>query len=392
MSEGTRTRPRAPIEVSPREGPDGGPDPGVTVTTGLYADTLPVSGMTVGEVRRRFADRLNIDPASVAAVDGHRAEEGTRLRAGQALAFIRTAGEKGSLFAGEGVRLEISGSQVEATSPDGASASMDVRPFVEALHSDCPSTGELVVPDGVRMFLPAPRALIVVWELPPAVHSVRWAEGTPARHGRYRERRLAMPYLEIFAVFNRDAHGRLSLSGSNELYFRTSPITDPGDALCFPALLNISAFNPNLEDARALSWICTQFLDRGALAAERDPNRRFRKSLEALRSMVLEAAFNFSSERHEMTSYWTLSARSIPEIADIDRWEKLSAKDPLFVLDIPWLPATWRGRPFTPQALAQRTFRIMNACDPPRDSADGLARIVFNHVGNRTCQVAATGS
>jgi hypothetical protein len=86
-------------------GEPGGPgiwdDPGAhasgtaTVAHGPYAETLPVAGMTVEAVRRRFSDRLDIDPRSQAFVDGHAVPEDHRLGAGQVLMFARRAGEKG---------------------------------------------------------------------------------------------------------------------------------------------------------------------------------------------------------------------------------------------------------------------------------------------------------
>ncbi len=398
MTERTRTRQRNRAESAAHENPGPGAEPGVTVTTGLYADSLPVAGMTVAEVRRRFADRLNIDPAAAAVLDGHATDETARLRAGQVLSFVRAAGEKGT-GPDNGVRVTIHGTEVEAVSPEGATATMTLGSFLEALRPDLPSTGELIVPDGVRLMLSTPRISIFAWEIPPAVHRVRWISSDsaapytfPGCKAKYRERRLAMPYLEIFAVFTRDGHGRLALTSSNELYFRTAPLRHPDDELYFPALLNVSRFKPDLEDSRPLSWICTQHLDRRALANETDANVRFRNSLVALRSMILEAAFNYSSEHHELTSYWTLSAKKIPEVADLDRWERLSAEDPLFVLGVPWLAAEWNGKPLTARILAHRITRLARAAEIAVDSAAGLARIVFNHAGTGTCATAATGS
>ena len=67
----------------------------VTVSSGPYAEPLPVGGMTVGEVRRRFRDRLDLDPASQAVLDGHDVGDDVIVRPGQALMFTRRAGEKG---------------------------------------------------------------------------------------------------------------------------------------------------------------------------------------------------------------------------------------------------------------------------------------------------------
>lgn len=67
-----------------------------TVTSGPYAEQLPVANMTIRDVRARFGDRLDIDPASQATLDGHDASEDTVVRAGQVLSFLHRAGEKGA--------------------------------------------------------------------------------------------------------------------------------------------------------------------------------------------------------------------------------------------------------------------------------------------------------
>jgi hypothetical protein len=69
----------------------------VTVSNGPYLEQLPVANSTVGEVRRRFGGRFDIDPQAQAILDGHVVGDETVLRAGQALMFTRRAGEKGRI-------------------------------------------------------------------------------------------------------------------------------------------------------------------------------------------------------------------------------------------------------------------------------------------------------
>ena len=69
----------------------------VMVSHGPYMERLPVGNMTVGEIRMRFSDRLDIDPQSQAVLDGQEVDESTRVAMGQVLTFIRKAGEKGML-------------------------------------------------------------------------------------------------------------------------------------------------------------------------------------------------------------------------------------------------------------------------------------------------------
>ena len=68
----------------------------VTVTSGPYAEQLPVASSSVGEIRARFRDRLDIDPHSVAVLDGRDVDDQTVVRPGQLLMFMHRAGEKGS--------------------------------------------------------------------------------------------------------------------------------------------------------------------------------------------------------------------------------------------------------------------------------------------------------
>lgn len=67
----------------------------VTVSSGPYAEHLPVANMSVGEIRRRFCDRLDIDARSVAVLDGRDVHDDVVVAAGQVLTFMHRAGEKG---------------------------------------------------------------------------------------------------------------------------------------------------------------------------------------------------------------------------------------------------------------------------------------------------------
>jgi hypothetical protein len=71
-------------------------DQPVTVSSGPYAEPLPVGNMSVGEIRRRFRDRFDLDPNSQAVLDGNDVGDATLVRPGQALMFTRRAGEKGA--------------------------------------------------------------------------------------------------------------------------------------------------------------------------------------------------------------------------------------------------------------------------------------------------------
>ena len=67
----------------------------VDVIHGVYAHSLPLAGMTVRQARTELEERMNIDPESLAVVDGLETKEDSVLREGQVLNFLTPAGEKG---------------------------------------------------------------------------------------------------------------------------------------------------------------------------------------------------------------------------------------------------------------------------------------------------------
>jgi len=60
----------------------------VDVIHGIYAHSLPLAGMTVGQARAELTERMNIAPQAVAVVDGREAGEEELLREGQVLNFV----------------------------------------------------------------------------------------------------------------------------------------------------------------------------------------------------------------------------------------------------------------------------------------------------------------
>ena len=283
-------------------------------------------------------------------------------------------------------KLTIQGKTVEAESPEGVTAKMPVAEFISKLAPERPSSGGIVLPDGIRMLSSSRSATVLVWELEPMVHRVQWISAkSPAPYGGrgqrvlYEFRELALPYLIMFVVFVRNRSGRLVLSGRNEAYFRNEPLKRDDDELRFPALLNISKFRKELTDRSPLAWICTQNTNLARLAAIPDDNERFRASLCDLRKTMIEDSFNYSSEHHEFSSYWTLSAKKIPDIADLDRWERRSREDPLFVLELPWLAAMAGRKKMTVKKLIERIFAQNGSADPVLDASGSLAGIVYNN-------------
>lgn len=71
------------------------PEARVEVIHGVYAHSFPLVGMTVAQARAELEDRLNIDPAAMAVVDGLEAPPDFVLSENQVLTFVKPAGEKG---------------------------------------------------------------------------------------------------------------------------------------------------------------------------------------------------------------------------------------------------------------------------------------------------------
>jgi hypothetical protein len=136
-------------------------------------------------------------------------------------------------------------------------------------------------------------------------------------------------------------------------------------------MLNCSKFK--VQEGNPLSWLCTQYLDR-SFESEPDTARRKLLAFQQLRFCLLESGFNYSSEHNEGSSWYTESLSVDPRIATVEEWEKATAEDPMFVLDVPWLPTG-----FTGGQVADRIFDLHRARQPKFESAGDLARLVFNH-------------
>jgi hypothetical protein len=276
--------------------------------------------------------------------------------------------------------ITIEATQVTVTSPEGKTATMSLEDLIARLAPRRLDTRDMVLPDGVKVLFSQGSMAIVVHQTPPQVWNLLWiASDSPEKFGRgtkYRQVRIALPYLIVLAVFGPGEKGELQLTGKNECFFRTEPLASVDDDLLFPALLNISKFP--VTDGHPLAWICTEKLQRARLAREPDVNKRIQSGMEALLQCLLETGFNYSSEHHEGMSWFTESRKIDPRIATVEAWEIATNDDPLFVLDVPWLKTGHSLR-----QVAGRIFKNMNASTGPIKTASDLARIVFNqHNGN----------
>ncbi len=230
--------------------------------------------------------------------------------------------------------ITIEGNEVRAVSPEGRTATMTVEALLEAVNRRRMSSRGMILPNGL-VYLDSKGATTVwVHETPPCVYQFKWiARDSPARYGpqtKYRTVRIALPYLVVLAAFEGDM-----LSPQNECFFRTRPLDDDADELLYPALLNCSKFTP--QEGKPLSWICTAKMTPEHYAGCRDSKQRMRAGFRALMRCLLESGFNYSSEEHEGSSWFTESTRVDPRVATVEAWEEATRENPLFVLDVPWL-------------------------------------------------------
>ena len=276
--------------------------------------------------------------------------------------------------------ITIQGDQARAVSPEGATSSMKLKELFSKLAPRQPDSAEIVLPDGVKALIPMATGAIVVHQTPPRVYGFKWiAANSKADFGRgtrYRTVRIALPYLVVLAVFEGARGGHPTLSRRNECFFLNRPLDTNGfdTELHYPALLNCSRF-PD-DPGNPLAWICTQHLNAPEFAAQTGLEGSIRAGLSALLRHLLESGFNRSSEHHELNSWYSesVSAGIDPRIASVEDWEKATAEDPLFVLEVPWLT--------TGVSLREVTRRIVGTCGSARTlpaNASDVARVIHNH-------------
>lgn len=277
--------------------------------------------------------------------------------------------------------ITIEGTTVTAKSPEGREASIPLADFIKKARPRTIDSGDYVLPDGVKIIRSRGLSTIMVHESSPAIYNFKWiAEDSPVPYGRgatYRNVTIALPYMITMAVFLRDANG-LHLAQNNECFFRTEPITSLTNKLMFPALLNVSKF-PHKN--QPLTWICTQHLNYDKLHSSKQP---LRDSFSALRQCVIGTGFNLSSEHHEGQSWYNESKSIDKRIKTIATWEEATIKDPLFVLDVPWLDTN-----HTIKQATDRIFKQMGIEDEDKVTASTLARHIFNYEKS-TAQAVAT--
>ncbi|MBU1695065.1 MAG: hypothetical protein KKC51_14040 [Verrucomicrobia bacterium] len=293
--------------------------------------------------------------------------------------------------------LAIAESEVTAQSAEGMTASMPLVQFTAGLRPAPTGLEDVLYPDGVKHVWTQFPMAILLYERPPQVVRVRWiapdSVNTHGPHTRYRQHKISLPYVIVFAVFAvRDTSVGLRLTQRCEVFFRREPLSSLADEVLFPCLLNASKHKPPdrvlpycAADPRAvavpgkcLSWLCSQHL--ALKPFDRMPmNERVRASLAGLVEHLLYSGFNHSSDSGqwpgEEASWFTISLQKAidPRVASPEAWEKATLRNPDFILEVPFLRSG-----FSAGEVAQRLFQEFNMAAPPLNTSQALARVVFN--------------
>lgn len=165
-----------------------------------------------------------------------------------------------------------------------------------------------VLPLGCRLFRQKDDRTVFVIEQAPQVRRLSWhrmAEGS--------EWKLAFPYIIFVVVFR----GESVLTDQCRIFYRNAPLTSAADPL-----MRVNLCNVYLRGA-----ICT-----GSMRVE---GEGLAQKAESFCQNFWRSQFN--SDLQDECFY--PAANSIPEVANLDRWQEESAKNPLFPLATKWLPA-----------------------------------------------------
>jgi hypothetical protein len=280
------------------------------------------------------------------------------------------------------MKVIFEGEQARAEVPGGESVSIGIADLLARARPALPDSAGAILPDGSKLLANTTGGCILVHQTTPRIHSLRWiANDSPAEYGegtKYRSVRLSLPYLITFAVFDR-SRGALRISDRNECFFTNQrlEIGKLDTPLGYPALLNCSKFPES--DSHPVSWICTQYLKRPR-SGKVEPEAALDAGLRELLLHTLNGRFNRSSENHEGASGFsaTVQAGIDPRLSSVESWETATNEDPLFVLDIPWLPTG-----HTVGSLIER-LREQRGRSSRIENAEDVARLMINRPRHRS--------
>lgn len=274
--------------------------------------------------------------------------------------------------------IKIEGDQVLVVTPEGKELTLRLTDLLAEVVPERLSSCGTILPDGVKFLFPTRGGLVLVHQTPPRLTGLKWiAKDSKEAYGpeaKYRDVRIALPYVILVAYFAEDSKRQLFPTSWNECFFARGPLKTEDDELLYPALLNCSKFD---AAGKPLAWICTQYVDWREVKRMPDQNQRLTRSVQVLLHHLFETGFNYSSEHHEISSWFTetVAAKVHPALASIEGWEKASKKEDLFGLQVPWIS--------TGKSLRQIVERIEGCQRKSRkeiETASDLMRLIANAV------------
>ncbi|MBI2632981.1 MAG: hypothetical protein HYW78_01150 [Parcubacteria group bacterium] len=162
-----------------------------------------------------------------------------------------------------------------------------------------------ILPSGTRYHCRNGDKRVIVIEFPPQVRTVRWKTFLN-RHTRQKKFTLAFPYILLCVYFYKNIHEY------SQCFYRNEPLKSLDDMVCRTNLENVSPSN---------GIICLG----EEVASFKSVDRMIRSLWDReFNSGIPDSDFYYSREIDKRIES--------PEV-----WERATQKNPLFILDIPWI-------------------------------------------------------
>src|SRR5688500_3825744 len=152
----------------------------------------------------------------------------TKLQVKRLASLLRSRRGQPKRKMNNGYEIYVDGDSLYAVTPEGKCGSMTLESFFQKITTAQNDLSEVIVPKGVIRQWTCGNSAIWLYEREPQAYNFRWiANDSAARFGRgakYRDVRITLPYLEVFAAFTAVTPGQFTLTTINEAFFRNGPV------------------------------------------------------------------------------------------------------------------------------------------------------------------------
>jgi len=186
-----------------------------------------------------------------------------------------------------------------------------IRSWLSEEESLDPLSQAQVLPSGIKSFLSKGETSIVVIEEPPQLRTITFSRRFESRlELQEHSYHLAFPYMIFVLVFQRNCFSGLYVFYSNK---PLSSLADP-------------VFLANLPNIGSSSSVClgSDLYESGSL---------FERTRQVI-SHFWQSKFNT-----DLSSNYFMMAGRDSRFSNLKEWERHSSKNPLFVLDVDWVPS-----------------------------------------------------